>query len=196
LNGQLNSRYGCRNFFFEMRKKMLLNDMRNFTITLTVGFFVNVNFMISIGIIYEKMENELMSYNASVLPLIVFAVLLVAAIVGTLVFLLLDLLDKGCLAWHRDSLGILLQKLIFAVCLLFTFVYLYSYVKIIENNDFQISQSQNTRNIVNCFVPLLIFIFLLCFKMILFKVKYLLIWILVAVSIIGMPVVLYIKFDE
>jgi hypothetical protein len=63
------------------------------------------------------------------------ACFLVMIVLGTLFALMQDLLEKGCLAWHRDSLGILLQKMTFAICLLFTFVYLFKYVKAIENNE-------------------------------------------------------------
>ena len=58
LNGELKSRYGCRNVFFNMRKRMLLNDLRNFITTMTVGFFVNLTFMATIGIIYEKVSTN------------------------------------------------------------------------------------------------------------------------------------------
>ena len=65
------------------------------------------------------------------------AALILFIILVTIFALLSDLFDKGCLAWHRDSLGILLQKMTFAICLLISFIYLYKYVKAIESySDF------------------------------------------------------------
>ena len=66
--------------------------------------------------------------------MIVFAVFLIVTIILTFVFLMMDLLDKGCLAWHRDSIGTLIEKLIFSVCFLLSLVYAKNYIHIMETN--------------------------------------------------------------
>jgi hypothetical protein len=49
--------------------------------------------------------------------ILVVALILIAVIV-TLYGLTFDLLDKGCLAWHRDAIGYFIQTIILLVCLL------------------------------------------------------------------------------
>ena len=46
-----------------------------------------------------------------------------------------DLLDKGCVVWHRESVGTLLERMCFAICALCTFVYLQSYIERIESGQ-------------------------------------------------------------
>ena len=53
----------------------------------------------------------------------------------TLFSLGVDLLDKGCLAWHRDSVGFLLQAIIANICMLVTAVNLMRYMEQYEIND-------------------------------------------------------------
>lgn len=40
-----------------------------------------------------------------------------------------DLLDKGCLAWHRQSLGFFAQVVILLICLLILMTNLMLYIK-------------------------------------------------------------------
>ena len=63
------------------------------------------------------------------LPIIVQLSLLLFIILMTLFSLAVDLLDKGCLAWHRDSVGYLLQAIIANVCMLVTAVNLMRYIE-------------------------------------------------------------------
>ena len=56
-------------------------------------------------------------------------------ILMTLFALGVDLLDKGCLAWHRDSLGYLFQATIAYICMLVTSVNLMHYIE-----DYEIGQ--------------------------------------------------------
>jgi len=46
-----------------------------------------------------------------------------------------DLLDKGCLAWHRDSVGYLLQAIVAYVCILVTAINLMTYIDKFEKSD-------------------------------------------------------------
>ena len=67
-------------------------------------------------------------------PIIVLISTLIVLVILTIFSLAVDLLDKGCLVWHRESLGHLLQALICLVCLLVTSVNLMHYIDEIENS--------------------------------------------------------------
>ena len=66
------------------------------------------------------------------LPIIVMLAVMIVVILLTVYALAIDLLDRGCLAWHRDSLGHLLQALICLTCLLVTAINLKGYIEKIE----------------------------------------------------------------
>ena len=66
-------------------------------------------------------------------PLIVLISTLILINILTIFSLAVDLLDKGCLVWHRESLGQLLQALICLVCLLLTSINLMHYINKIES---------------------------------------------------------------
>jgi hypothetical protein len=76
---------------------------------------------------------DIMSYTKGVIPLIILGCLMITLCLFSLLMLLSDLLEKGCLSWHRDSIGILLQKTIFSLCFLLSSVYLYKYVNMLEH---------------------------------------------------------------
>ena len=69
------------------------------------------------------------------IPIIVMLSVMIFIILLTIYALSDDLLDKGCLAWHRDSLGHLLQALICLICLLVTAVNLMHYIEKIEKRQ-------------------------------------------------------------
>ena len=47
----------------------------------------------------------------------------------TIYSLSFDLMDRGCLAWHRDSIGYFFQTIIFLVCLLIFFTKIMLYME-------------------------------------------------------------------
>ena len=64
--------------------------------------------------------------------------LTLVAVVVTLYGLTFDLLDKGCLAWHRDAIGYFIQTIIFLVCLLIFLTKMMIYI----NHEVDFSQDQ------------------------------------------------------
>jgi len=58
----LNSNSKLRIFFFCLKRSMILQFPKEFIINFTVGFVVNLHFMFSIGIIYEKIKDDILSY--------------------------------------------------------------------------------------------------------------------------------------
>ena len=83
------------------------------------------------------------------IPIIVQLSIVLFTIFMTLFALGVDLLDKGCLAWHRDSIGYLVQALIAYICLLVTSVNLMQYMEEYEKGVVQ-------HRIMHCFVPILV----------------------------------------
>ena len=69
------------------------------------------------------------------LPIIIQLSCVLMAILVTMFALGVDLLDKGCLAWHRDSVGYLLQAIVAFVCTLVTSINLMHYIEQFETND-------------------------------------------------------------
>ena len=77
----------------------------------------------------------MLSYTKSIIPLISLSSLFLALSIFSLFMLMSDLFQKGCLAWHRDSIGLLIQRIVFSVCMLFSSIYLYNYVSQHENTQ-------------------------------------------------------------
>ena len=68
------------------------------------------------------------------IPIIILLTTLLTVVLLTLFTLGVDLVEKGCLAWHRDSLGYLFQVIIATICLLVTSCHLLRYIEQYENN--------------------------------------------------------------
>lgn len=90
------------------------------------------------------MDGNYLSYAASFIPLISSASLYLLLCLISLTILIGDTLNYGCLAWHRDSIGVLVQKLCFGVCLLMTLIFLYQFVKDVESGHRSLKLSMRT----------------------------------------------------
>ena len=88
------------------------------------------------------------------LPIIVLLTLIIFSILLTFVALGHDLLDKGCVAWHRDSIGYLIQALIAYICILVTAINLKGYIASFEELDSDYDKSKwqidGPENRLNC----------------------------------------------
>ena len=84
---------------------MIVSPLRNMMTCTVVGFLFNVPIMSAIIIVYEKYTEGALTYAASMLPIIAQLSLVIFIIFMTMITLGFDLMDKGCLAWHRESLG-------------------------------------------------------------------------------------------
>ena len=89
----------------------------------------------AIIIVYEKYSLDQYDYSRSMLPIIISLSVLLFCILFTLFSLGVDLLDKGCLAWHRDSLGYFLQAVIANICILVTTINLKNYIEQFEIDE-------------------------------------------------------------
>jgi len=69
------------------------------------------------------------------LPIICQVSVIILVILITLFALGVDTLEKGCLAWHRDSVGYLVQGLVAYICILVTSVNLMRYIEQFEVDD-------------------------------------------------------------
>lgn len=87
---------------------MIVSPMRNFIACTMAGFLFNLPVMGSIIIVYEVYTKESQHYSKSMIPIIILSSCILFVIIVSLFALGVDLLDKGCLAWHRDSIGYLL----------------------------------------------------------------------------------------
>lgn len=107
---------------------MIVSPMKNFITCTLAGFLFNLPLMGSIIVVYEKYTQDSLEYSTSMLPIIIMISTVLAMIIITLFSLGFDLLDKGCLAWHRDSIGYLLQAIIAYICILCTAANLQEYI--------------------------------------------------------------------
>lgn len=111
-------------------------------------------------------------------------------IILTLVALGVDLLDKGCLAWHRDSIGYLLQALTAYICILITSVHLMQYIDDYEN------RVERRHSVMQCFVPLLILSCLWLLKIICFRVRNSIMHLAISISVASMAFAFESHFDN
>jgi hypothetical protein len=65
INNTIQTNSKTRAWCFDMKKKMILNPLRSITMTICFGFIVNINFMVTIVILYEKV-NYLIFQNSSI----------------------------------------------------------------------------------------------------------------------------------
>ena len=136
------------------------------------------------------------------IPIIVMLSVLILVILMTIYSLAVDLLDRGCLAWHRDSLGHLFQALICLVCLLVTSINLLHYIEKIEaRQDCQLYNTgcvvvNSDVNVMECFIPLLIFSGLWLFKLLCFKVKNSIMHLAITISVASMAFAFESHFDN
>jgi len=84
---------------------MILSPWHNFFYTILAGFMFNLPIMVAITILYEKYNLDALTYSASVIPLIAMLGIMVFVIFTSMIALGKELLDKGCLTWHRDAMG-------------------------------------------------------------------------------------------
>ena len=82
-----------------------MSPWHNFMYTILAGFVFNLPVMVAITILYEKYNLDALTYSASIIPLIVMLSALMVVIFTSMVALTKELLDKGCLTWHRDAMG-------------------------------------------------------------------------------------------
>ena len=137
------------------------------------------------------------------MPLIVLLTSLIVIVLLTIFSLAIDLIDKGCLVWHRESLGQLLQALICLVCLLITSIKLMQYIDEIENRQdcqvynkkCQLVQSDGI-SVIKCFIPLLIFSGLWLLKLLCFRVKHSIMHLAITLSVASMAFACQSHFDN
>ena len=106
-----------------------------------------------------------------------------------------DLCEKGCLAWHRDSCGYLFQAILAYVCILCTAVNLMLYIQDYEEMG-DVTTSDDTNSVVRCFIPLLILSFLYLIKIICFRVKNSIMHLAISISVASMAFAFESHFDR
>ena len=104
-----------------------------------------------------------------------------------------DLLDKGCLAWHRDSVGYLIQAIVAFVCILVTAVNLMHYIEQFETND---AESYDNNSVMQCFVPILVLSCLYFLKIVCFRVKNSIMHLAITISVASMAFAFESHFDN
>lgn len=133
-------------------------------------------------------------YATSFVPLLILETVLLILVFLTIFFLSFDLLQYGCVAWHRDSLGYLTQALVCIICLLVTTMKLMNYIKALETG--QRVYVENDHQLLTCFVPMLILSSLWLLKLVCFNVKNSIMHLAIAMSVISMAFACESKFDN
>ena len=105
LDGNVQTKSNIRRRCYQLKYDMIVSPLRNPLTCTVVGFLFNVPIMSAIIIVYEKYTEGGLTYAASMLPIIAQLSLVIFIIFTTMITLGYDLMDKGCLAWHRESLG-------------------------------------------------------------------------------------------
>ena len=136
-------------------------------------------------------------------PIIVLISSLIVIVILTIFSLAVDLVDKGCLVWHRESLGQLIQALVCLICLLVTAINLMHYIDKIEdrqgcalfNKECAVARPDDI-NVMECFVPLLIFSGLWFIKLICFRVKHSIMHLAITISVASCAFAFESHFDN
>ena len=71
-------------------------------------------------------------------PLVIELSFLIVLITGLLVAMVYDLFKNGFFVWHRDSVGHMLQYLLWTSCLLATIVHVQNYIGEFEVQGFSV----------------------------------------------------------
>jgi hypothetical protein len=114
---------------------MILSPWHNFFYTILAGFLFNCPIMVAITILYEKYNLNTLTYSTSVIPLIAMLGTMLVIVVLSMAALTKELLDKGCLTWHRDAMGNFVQILVVLICTLTTCCRMRIYVLEFESYD-------------------------------------------------------------
>jgi hypothetical protein len=145
------------------------------------------------------------------MPIVGLLSLLIVVVLCTIYSLALDLLDKGCLAWHRDAIGYFVQTLICFICLLITACRLMLYIEDYEENKAATIKSKQTKcisvlsyhfsrvlgtTIMLSFTPLLVFSSLYLLKLVCFKSKNTPIQVAISLSLISSAFAFESRFDN
>lgn len=170
---------------------MIVSSLNNFMWTTIVGFLFNSLLMGSIIIVYEKYSLDRGEYSHVMVPIIISLSLLLLAIIVSLFALGVDLLDKGCLAWHRDSVGYLLQAMIANICFLVTASHLTNYIAQYEDN----AKIAKTVSVMQCFVPMITLACLWLIKILCFRVKNSVMQLAILISVASMAFAFESHFD-
>lgn len=107
---------------------MVMSPLKALVYNLATGFTAIVWVVSSIIILYEKYNINAWTYATGFNPLIVMFSLLIFFVVLAIYGLVMDLTVRGCLSWHRDSLGGFIQSIVILVCLLTTTINLKNYI--------------------------------------------------------------------
>ena len=127
------------------------------------------------------------------IPIIVQLSCMLGAIVMTMFALGVDLLDKGCLAWHRDSVGYLLQAIVGYVCILVTAINLMRYIEGYETKG---EVALQDHSVMQCFIPLLVLSCLWLLKIICFRIKNSIMHLAISISVASMAFAFESHFDN
>jgi hypothetical protein len=73
-------------------------------------------------------------YSTTMIPIIALFLMLMTMVFISIVALARELIDKGCLTWHRDALGRFLQNMVILICCLVACFHLKDYIKDLEEN--------------------------------------------------------------
>ena len=159
---------------------MIKNPFCGAIVNILFGFLTNLLLMLSIGILYESLplnDKEQLTNSSfldcqAFIPIIVLWSFLIILCLISLFLLTKELLNKGCLAWNRDSLGVIMQKMTLFICLLVTTCYFYHYWVSIEEHytppgkhrSPYLNVAHDEITILYCFSPMIAFLSLLFLK--------------------------------
>ena len=88
-----------------------------------------------------------MSYRFSMTPIVFGLSLLIVVITVLLASMIHDLVKTGCYVWHRDSVGDMLQYLVWTACILATVVNMRHFIAEFEEVGYQVSRVVNNERI-------------------------------------------------
>jgi len=127
-----------------------------------------------------------------VIPLIAMLSTILVIIFTSMVSLTRELLDKGCLTWHRDAMGNFVQIMVVLICTLTTACNLRLHILEFEQRPNPYAKKDK---MMSAFTPMLVLAGLTVLKMFLFKVRDMSTSVAILVSVVAMVFAFESHFD-
>jgi hypothetical protein len=107
LQQSIHSTNKLRIFCFKQKRSMILSPTRYLVACIGSGFLIILPILISLVMVYEKIDQKNYDFSPATVPLLVMASFLLFSAFVALCTMTKDLFMSGCLTWHRDSLGMI-----------------------------------------------------------------------------------------
>ena len=174
VNVEFEGKSSFRKYLYNVKVSLILDPVINFTLTVFVGFLVNLFPMISLVLIYWKVSlltltiqyhYDTSQWSSALIPVIILLLIGILTVTLLLYHMLTDFLRGRNITWYLDSIALLLQSLICLICVLSFAFKLFCYINATVGLD-----TQGGVTAWKSFTPLFVLAGLMFIKVVFFRV--------------------------